>query len=115
MSCLFDSLSQDVGLSSYDLRQEICDYLSSNPKLFDDMSCEEVVKHESGMELQNYVGNMRQTQTMGGATEIKAFCLIFKKNVKIESVPNQKTIEFTIEPYLPVVHLRWTGGHYDLV
>jgi len=56
---------------------------------------------------------MRQTSTMGGATEIKAFCTLFKKNIKVYSMPNNKIIEFISNINYPFVSLRWTGGHYD--
>jgi hypothetical protein len=79
----------------------------------DEMVCEDVVKHDSEMSLNDYVGKMRQTNTMGGATEIKAYCLIFKKNVKVHSIPNNKIIDFTVDVSFPYVGLRWTGNHYD--
>lgn len=113
MSCLFDSLSQFVNMDSGNLRQGICDFLQANPKLTDDMSAEAVVNFESNMPLENYVVRMRQYSTMGGATEIKAFCIMFKRNAKVLSIPNDKTIEFMVNPAFPFVNLKWTGGHYD--
>ena len=113
MSCLFDSLSKFVSINSHDLRQGICDFLDTNPKLLDDMSASDVINFESNMELNRYVANMRQYSTMGGATEIKAFCVMFKMNAKIQSIPNGKTIEFIINDTYPFVYLKWTGGHYD--
>jgi hypothetical protein len=113
MSCLFDSLAQFVDMHSHDLRQGICDFLQTNPKLTDDMSAENVVQFESGVPLERYVVNMRQATVMGGATEIKAFCIIFKRNVKVKSEPNDKIIEFVVRDDYPFVGLRWTGGHYD--
>lgn len=113
MSCLFDSLSEFVNMHSNDLRQGICDFLQTNPKLTDDMSAEIVVHFESGVPLERYVVNMRQATVMGGATEIKAFCIVFKRNVKVKSEPNDKIIEFVVSDNYPFVCLRWTGGHYD--
>jgi hypothetical protein len=96
-----------------DLRQGICDFLQTNPKLTDDMSAESVVNFESNIPLDSYVVRMRQYSTMGGATEIKAFCIMFKKNVNVFSIPNSRTIEFVVNPEFPFVNLKWTGGHYD--
>lgn len=116
MSCLFDSLSKFIPVvSSYQMRNVICDFLLRNENLTDDLSASDVIKFESDMSLENYVSNMRQTSTMGGATEIKAFCLLFQKNVKIYSVPNNKVIEFVLDEKFPFISLRWTGGHYDPV
>jgi len=39
--------------------------------------------------------------------------VLFKKNVKVESMPNNKTIEFICNPNYPFITIRWTGGHYD--
>jgi hypothetical protein len=114
MSCLFDSLSKFIPVvNSYQLRNLICDFLAKNEKLTDDLTSEDVVKFESNVPLDQYVSSMRQTSTMGGATEIKAFCVLFRKNVKVESVPNNKTIEFIANQDYPFLYLRWTGGHYD--
>lgn len=113
MSCLFDSLSRFANIRSDDLRQCICDFLETNPKLTDDMTAETVISHESEIELKSYVFRMRQYSTMGGATEIKAFCIIFKKNVKVKSEPNNRIIEFIVNNDYPYIWLRWTGGHYD--
>lgn len=114
MSCLFDSLSKFVPVvSSIEMRNLICNFLSRNEKLTDDLSAEDVIKFESNIPLEQYVSQMRQTSTMGGATEIKAFCSLFNKNVKVYSEPNHKTIEFISNETYPFIHLRWTGGHYD--
>lgn len=113
MSCLFDSLSTFVGVNPGGLRQGICDFLQLNPKLIEDMSAEMVVSFESNVSLDNYVARMRQYSTMGGATEIKAFCIMFKRNVNVFSIPNGRTIEFIVNPSFPFVNLKWTGSHYD--
>jgi hypothetical protein len=70
---------------------------------------------ESEKPLDQYISSMRRPHVMGGATEIKIFCILFKKNVKVLSEPNKKTIEFVIDPTYPFVHLRWTGNHFDPV
>ena len=96
MSCLFESLSKFVNIHPTDLRQKICDFLQTNPRLMDGMSAEEIAKFDSDLPLDRYVFIMRQCSTMGGAIEIKAFCSLFYKNVKVYSQPNQKIIEFML-------------------
>ncbi len=95
------------------VRETICNFLEENPKLMDGVSAEEIVLIDSEMKLDRYIFLMRQYSTMGGAIEIKAFCSIYKRNVKIMSIPNNKIIEFIIDEKFPFVYLRWTGGHYD--
>lgn len=114
MSCLFDSLSKFSGGMQTDiLRLHICDYLQTNPVLFDDLRAADVVKHEVNMTLANYVANMRLSGTMGGATEIRAFTKLFKKNVLVKSLPNGKNIEFIENSRYSWCGLVWTGGHFD--
>jgi len=113
MSCLFDSLSQFIEMDASNLRQGICDFLQTNPKLTDDMSAKDVISFESNTPLENYVMRMRQYSTMGGATEIKAFCIMFNRNAKVLSIPNDRIIEFVVDPAFSFIHLKWTGGHYD--
>jgi hypothetical protein len=116
MSCLFDSLSKFLnGVPSSMLRMRICDFLSTNPLLMEDLKAEDVIKHETGMTLAVYVCNMRMPSTMGGAIEIKAFAKLFRVNVWVDSLPNKKVIEFIEDPQLSWCHLKWTGGHFDPV
>ena len=114
MSCLFDSLSKFTdGMPSDILRNHICDYLQLNPTLMDNLRAEDVIKHEVGMTLKHYVANMRLSSTMGGATEIRSFTKLFKKNVLVKSLPNGKNIEFIEKPRYSWCGLIWTGGHFD--
>ena len=114
MSCLFDSLTKFVNnINPRNLRACICNFLESNPKLMDGLSAEEIILIDSNMKLDKYIFLMRQYSTMGGAIEIRAFCFIFNKNVKVLSEPNNKIIEFIINEKFPFAYLRWTGCHYD--
>ena len=114
MSCLFDSLNKFAKESSaQELRQKICNFLSDNNKLMDDLTSEQVIDFESNIPLERYVSLMRQPCTMGGATEIKAFCIMYKLNVKVRSIPNGKEIDFIYHKKSPFVGLVWTGGHFD--
>ena len=113
MSCLFDSLSKFVNMPSHILRLHICDFLQTNPELLDSLTASDVANFESNMNLASYVNTMRQNQTMGGATEIRSFTKLFKTNVRVKSIPNQRIIEFLEDVSYPWVNIRWTGGHFD--
>lgn len=115
MSCLFDSLNAFVNVGSQQLRNMICDKLSENSLLMDDLTSEQVVQLESEKPLDQYISFMRLPHVMGGATEIKVFCILFKKNVQVISEPNKKNIDFIVHNDYPFVHLLWTGNHYDPV
>ncbi len=124
MSCLFNSLSKFTeftnGNSSYDIRQKICDYLATNPILFDEIKAENVVLWESGMNLSTYIQRMRSTSTWGGATEIKCFCDLYKVNVEVVNIRNEssftlltRNILFEVENSKGLVRISWSGGHYE--
>ena len=116
MSCLFDSLSKFVSDEKVDggvLRHVICNFLSTNPSLIDDMNAETVVQEESKMKLGDYISQMRMGHTFGGAIEIRAFTKIFKLNVLVKSIPNNKIIEFIDSPENLWAVLSWTGNHFE--
>jgi len=117
MSCLFNSFSRFVGEAPQTIRQKICDYLLTNPSLYQDISASEAILADYGKDgnLEAYVARMRSPSTMGGATEIRAFINLWKRPVLIISNPNRRQIEFVCsEPHQgPQVKLIWTGGHYS--
>lgn len=118
MSCLFDSLSRfvkDERINGQTLRAIICDFLHINPMLIDDMNAETVIKEENGMPLEQYVANMRNPGTYGGAIEIRAFTKLFKINVLVKSLPNNKNIEFIENRDFLWSIISWNGGHYEAV
>lgn len=116
MSCLFNSLSYFTNqISSDQLRNLICDYLLSNPKLFDIVDAKNVTEWESGMCLNQYVSNMRNTTVWGGGIEIKAFCEIFNFFV-IVHLNTGTEIEFS--PNFPneqtqSIKINYNGNHYE--
>ena len=116
MSCLFDSLSKFIKDESVDgakLRLLICDFLSSNPSLIDDMTAENIIKEETSLPIAQYIDFMRRSDTFGGAIEIRAFTKIFHINVLVKSLPNRKDIEFIENhEYLWAV-ISWNGGHFE--
>ena len=93
MSCLFDSLSTYTALNSAQLRHEIVQYLSTNPKLIDDVTFSDIAGWE-GSPQEEYVQTMSQNTTWGGGIEIRAFANLFQMNVHVHIPQNQRTIEF---------------------
>jgi hypothetical protein len=116
MSCLFNSLSYFLNdIDSTKLRMKICEYLETNPTLFDNIKSIDIIKWENGMDKNTYINNMKKTTTWGGGIEIKCFCNIYNmsvivnhKNKKIEFLPDNKDFVKKIEIY-------YTGNHYEPV
>ena len=115
MSCLFNSLSHFLkNVNSSQLRQIICKYLKTNPKILDDIPASEITTWENSTNLQDYIKKMSLTSTWGGAIEIKCFCELFKVDVKVKHknriisfTPNDKSISKGIATIL------YTGNHYE--
>jgi hypothetical protein len=115
MSCLFNSLSYFINDDSFKIRQTICDYLEENKPIIDGLDTKEILKYENG----NYIQNMRNTCTWGGAIEIQCACNIW--NVRIIVLNNRDSGNRSIEfiqlsgQYERTIYLDWTGGHYEPV
>jgi hypothetical protein len=113
MSCLFNSLSAFIPKSSYDIRQDICNYLEQNHPLVEGLDTKFILDLENP----NYIRDMRRTSTWGGANEIQAACSIWKMRIIVKNYRNhgQKDIEFVPvnQPYEKTVYVYWTGGHYE--
>lgn len=118
MSCLFNSLSYFIKEDSYLIRNKICDYLEQNNKIIDGLETQFIINLDSN----NYVQNMRNQSTWGGAIEIQVACNIWnlriivhnyrdkdKTNNKIEFIP----INNSIDNIIKTIELYWTGGHYE--
>ena len=112
MSCLFNSLSKFVNISPQNLRKQICDFLKTNPLILSNIKAEEIIKWENGMDIQEYISKMEQSNTWGGAIEIKCFCEIYQINVII--IHNDRQIEFlpSSGKYQTTINLNYTGNHY---
>ena len=111
MSCLFDSLSKFLLINSFQLRQNICNYLHDNPVLFDGISASDWIFWENNTNLRNYVNNMRSQYTWGGAIEIKSFCNIYTVQVNVHF--QNKIISFypNIIP-TKIININYTGNHF---
>ena len=115
MSCLFNSLSYFLGISSYEIRQHVCNYLEEDRPIIDGLQTSFIMNLEGP----NYIQNMRNPSTWGGAIEIQAACNLW--NLKI-LVKNNRDGRGEIIEFLPIhqnidrtIGLDWTGGHYEPV
>jgi len=116
MSCLFDSFSRFFkSHCSNSIRNIICDYLSQNPYLIDNIKAEQIIFYESKLSLEQYIRKMRLSSTWGGSIEIKSFCNIFKTNVHVINIrDNNEIIEFLSNtPSDKYIRITWSGGHFD--
>jgi hypothetical protein len=122
MSCLFQSLSSYVSHQDYSkLRQDICDFLETNPTILDDMPLDKMVELD-GVSIQDYIKHMRSNATWGGAIEIKSFCEMYQVNVLVLNIRNNQTdMETTTKeikflssvPSQRWVSITWNGGHFE--
>jgi hypothetical protein len=115
MSCLFNSLSFFLNEDGYTIRQKICDYLLNNDKIIDGLDTSFILNLESN----NYIQNMRSTNTWGGAIEIQSACNLYNVNITIRNYRdnNGQNIEFipVTNQATRIIELEWTGGHYEPV
>ena len=116
MSCLFNSLNYFINEGSYEIRQKICDYLQENKPIIDGLETNYVLSLENSSSEQ-YIINMRSTNTWGGAIEIHCACNIWSLciNVKNYRDNNNKIIEFIPlnNTFNKIINVYWTGGHYE--
>jgi hypothetical protein len=113
MSCLFKSLSFYIkGMNEHTLRNQICDYLSTNTSIFDNIDVNQITGWESNMNYLEYVSNMRKETTWGGSLEIKCFCNIF--NIVVVVHHRNRQIEFLPNTSNPIgkINIGYTGNHY---
>jgi hypothetical protein len=115
MSCLYRALSSfHQGVGTEQMRNLLCDYLSTNPQLGGEQA-DKVVAWETKKSLSDYIGHMRSHHQWGGAIEIKAYCDLFNTNVKVISSPNRREIEFlSSKPNISNFNkISWNGSHYE--
>jgi ubiquitin thioesterase OTU1 len=116
MSCLFIALGYFMLDSNPDrIRQDICDYLESNPSLYEDGLTLENITELDGLNNEQYISNMRNRNTWGGAIEIKAFCDLYDIDVQVYVVPTCKKILFKSNKKHKngLIKIYWTGNHYE--
>jgi hypothetical protein len=115
MSCLFNSLSYFINIDSYTIRQLICNYLQENKPIIDGLSTDTILEYENN----NYISNMRQTSTWGGAIEIQCACNIWKTRIIVKNYRDSVNTNIEFIPlsgnYEKTINIYWTGGHYEPV
>lgn len=115
MSCLFNSLSYFINIDSYTIRQLICNYLQENKPIIDGLSTDIILEYENN----NYISNMRQTSTWGGAIEIQCACNIWKTRIIVKNYRDSVNTNIEFIPlsgnYEKTINIYWTGGHYEPV
>ena len=110
MSCLFKALSNFTADNSEELRSKICDFLEQNPILFADIRVNDIVKWEKDS---NYIMNMRDSETWGGAIEIKSFCEIYKIQVNVHIIMNNRIVNFIpLDGPMSIINITWNGNHF---
>ena len=110
MSCLFKALSNFTADNPEELRSKICDFLEQNPILFADIRVNDIVKWEKDS---NYIMNMRDSETWGGAIEIKSFCEIYKIQVNVHIIMNNRIVNFIpLHEPISIINITWNGNHF---
>ena len=115
MSCLFKSLGQLLHIPTDSVRQQVCDYLSTdNNTILEGMTTFDLLALEDPC----YIENMKVSSTWGGAIEIQTAVRIWNVNVTV-----QNRRDTTAPPIMFVTQgvatatltLYWTGNHYEPV
>jgi len=114
MSCLFNSLSKFINLSSIEIRNKICDYLENNHPIIENMNTKDILLIENKI---NYVENMRNMSTWGGAIEIQVACNLWDCKIFVHNIrdKNKSIIEFIPlhSKIDKIINISWNGGHYE--
>lgn len=118
MSCLFNSMSHFLSISSAQIRSDICNYLTENRPLIEGIETRQILELDGG---HNYITKMRSSNTWGGAIEIQAACNLWGLRIIVRNICGRVRTRPTIE-FVPVsslikrtIELEWSGGHYEPV
>lgn len=111
MSCLFDALAMYVkDCSSNKLRQILADVERQNPVLPNGLS---FAQNIAPTPLDAYHQWISNPKSWGGALEISVFAMLFRTNVQVQMLHQNKTIVFS--PATQVhksLIITWDGHHY---
>ena len=112
MSCLFNSISHFVHVPPADVRSAVCKYLEDGNPIIEGMATRDVLD----LDRADYVQQMRQPSTWGGAIEIQAACNLYGLHAVVHDTRTSRGIEFLpiaceLEPRK--IELRWSGGHFE--
>ena len=114
MSCLFDSLSSFIQYTDGSrLRQQIVDFLKTDPIMMDDVRFSCLMEWDNG-DAEHYLQKMIHHDQWGGAIEIRAFCKLYKCRVVVHIAENKRIVEFETDEIMnpPSYHILWTGNHF---
>lgn len=118
MSCLFNSLQYFIpSLTPFQIRRQICDYLSQNQAVIEDLDTHELLNtiHSHGAE--NYVKEMRNSATWGTAIEIQAACNIWRTAIVVINKRDNPSTKIMFVPVKSAaqstISVSWTGNHYE--
>ena len=93
MSCLFISLGKLLKVDSTKLRQQICDFIVSNPNAtWNGTKIHQWIEWVAGDEyktIDRYIKEMRNLNRWGGAPEIAICCLIYNISVEVINYRDQ--------------------------
>ena len=119
MSCLFNSLSYFIKENSFNIRQQICDYLQQNKPIIDGLETHEILKFENP-DINTYIITMRSMSTWGGAIEIQAACNIWNLRINVSNYRDSIQNEAKIIEFIPIngiikesINIYWNGGHFE--
>lgn len=120
MSCLFIAIGSLLQIDPTELRQNVCNYLSSNPVIFDDGTrVSQAIEWESNQSAQEYIKQMRLTSTWGGSPEIKSVCNMYGCNIHVHDIRSSPAKTITFYPSNKrskyALHLAWSGNHFTTI
>ena len=105
MSCLFISLGKLLKVDSTKLRQQICDFIISNPNAtWNGTKIHQWIEWVAGDEyktIDRYIKEMRNLNRWGGAPEIAICCLIYNISVKVVNYRDKNSNVMFNEETLP--------------
>ena len=116
MSCLFNSLSYFFQEDSNTIRQLICNYLETNGKIIEGLDTEIILSLDISKD--EYLTQMRQQSTWGGAIEIIAACNLWNVRILVHNIRDINNIEFLpiiSKTYQGTINITWNGSHYEAI
>ena len=111
MSNLYHILGNLSGYNPFFLRHKIANYMINNPT-FNGEPIDKLIKSETGMELDEYVGNIRKHDTHFSSYEIKAYCDSLSRNVILYYTGN-KVIFYAENTNDIYDNLKYDGNNYS--
>ena len=122
MSCLFRSLASFLPHTNpSELRARIAHYLSQDPEWEGQVVSSWISSDPSSFfecsTLGCYIGTISKAHVWGGALEIRAFCELFQKTVRVHATNSLESpfIEFSPSSLgeHEICHLYYNGSHYE--